>query len=510
MALGSRVTCKNGVRKVLDELESQLEVSDAAYAHAQWRRHFGLSDPDELSELASTRTSILADDQARATLRRWENRLDDPILARRVTMLLRRAQWDDVEFHPQVVRLRNRIDAVNARHRFRVNGFFLTRGERLALLRQDASCERRRQAWLSTRGASDLVEGDVRQLLRLRQRLVRSQGFESYPAWAMNAMGLDPLWIEALFAELRRSTEHDYRDWLSEAARVLKPLDGLRPWDLTFFAERAMALPEWAFPRHDAVAAAMATARVMGLGHTSKRVRVDMAALPHTALCYAIHPPRDVRIIVDSRDGFAHYATVFHEFGHALHWRSLRPESPVLRHEPAPFNESMACLWARFVYEPDWLLARGALVQDQVPQYRRASARRSIFRLRWHMAQATFERMAYESPDGDLNGLWCDVFGQFLGVPCDPAPGWAHSLFWSSHPVYVQNYVIGELVASQTLKELRYQFGSLDGKEVGAWLTTHYFEPGASVPWRDKVVNATGAALSADALLAELSAGGSI
>ena len=498
------------MRLTLDDLESRLQVSDAAYAHAQWRQHFGCTGANGLSKLVRTRTAILADAKTRTALRQWENRLDDPILSRRVTMLLRRARWDDVEYHPQVIQLRNRIDTVNTTYRLRVNGSFLTRSERLATLRRHSSRERRRQAWFSTRSVSDLIEGDVRQLLRLRQRLARAQGFDSYPAWAMNVMGLDSVWIKTLFSELRKSTEREYRDWLRETARILKPLDGLHPWDLTFAVERAMAFPELAFPRDGSVLAAQATAELIGLGDTGKRVRVDTVQLPYPALCYAIHPPDDVRILVDSRDGYAHYAAVFHEFGHALHWRHLRAESPVLRRESAPFNESMACLWARFVSEPDWLLARGAIRRDQVAGFRRASARRSSLRLRRLVAQATFERMAYDSPDGDLEGLWCDVFGEFLGVPCDQTPGWAHSLYWSSHPVYVQNYVIGEVVASHTLKALRRQFGGLQSKEVGAWLTAHYYEPGASVPWRAKVLKATGADLSSDALLTELSVGMSI
>jgi peptidyl-dipeptidase A len=120
------------------------------------------------------------------------------------------------------------------------------------------------------------------------------------------------------------------------------------------------------------------------------------------------------------------------------------------------------------------------------------------------MAQASFECRAYEAVDGDLNGLWCDVVDRFLGVPSDEMPGWAHNLFWSSHPIYIQNYVIGEVVASQTLNALRDQFGGVDNRDIGAWLTANYFEAGASVPWRQKVVHATGAALSTDALLAEL------
>jgi oligoendopeptidase F len=502
---------KSSVRAALDELETELAITDAATAHAQWRRHFGFSDATGLRTRTRRRALALADHETRSAVSRWQRELDDPILARRATMLLQRAQWDEIELHPQIIQLRNRIDSITASHRFRVNGCFLTRSERLTALREDSSRDKRRRAWLSARSLSDLIDGDVRRLMRLRQRLAQRQGFDSYPSWAMALMGLDPQSIEELFDGLWLSTEQAYRHWLNETARLLKPVDGLRPWDLTFAAESAATPYERVFRCDGAVSAALDAAETVGLRSKCEAVRVDTASLPHSALCFAIQRPNDIRILINAGDGHTHYATVFHEFGHALHWRSVRQRSHLMRQEPPPFNESMACLWARFVSELHWFQAGGAaLSADAVSQYRKASARRSLLRLRWLMAQASFERRAYEAVDGDLNELWCDVVDRFLGVPIDENPGRAHSLLWSSHPIYLQNYVIGEVVASQTLTALRDQFGGLDNRDVGAWLTANYFEPGSSVPWRHKVVHATGATLSTDALVGELTGMASI
>lgn len=502
---------KNGVRAALDELETELAITDAATAHAQWRQHFSFSDATGLRTRTRTRATALADHKTRSAISMWQSELDDPILARRATMLLRRAQWDEIELHPQIIQLRNRIDAIATGHRFRVNGCRLTRSERLTTLRKDCNRDQRRRAWLSARTLSDLIEGDVRRLMRLRQRLAQRQGFDSYPSWAMAVMGLDPQSIQELFDGLRVSTIPTFRDWLNETARLLKPVDGLRPWDLTFAAESAAARYERVFPCNGAVSAALDIAEKVGLRSKCETVRVDTASLQHGALCFAIQRPDDIRILVNAGDGHAHYATVFHEFGHALHWRSVRQRSHLMRQEPPPFNESMACLWARFVSESHWFQAGGAaLSADAVSQYRKASARRSLLRLRWLIAQASFECRAYEALDGDLNGLWCDAVDRYLGVPSDEHPGWAHNLFWLSHPIYLQNYVIGEVVASQTLTALRDQFGGLDNRDIGAWLTAHYFEAGSSVPWRHKVVHATGAALSNDALVAELTGAASI
>jgi hypothetical protein len=165
----------------------------------------------------------------------------------------------------------------------------------------------------------------------------------------------------------------------------------------------------------------------------------------------------------------------------------------------------MACLWQRFVSDPDWLMSQTRMTAQQVKEYRESWAKRLIYRLRLRIAQATFEYAAYRAPEADVVALYREIFAEHMGVPYDRIPGWAVDPFWTSHPIYWQNYVIGEAVASQTLSILRRQFGRLvDEPAVGAWLTQHYYGPGAALPWREKVRLATGALLSTTDLLADL------
>ena len=168
----------------------------------------------------------------------------------------------------------------------------------------------------------------------------------------------------------------------------------------------------------------------------------------------------------------------------------------------------MGCLWERFVSESDWLMGHSRITARQLAECREGWAKRFIYRLRLRIAQATFEYGAYQAPEGDLVALYRDVFSEHMHVPYDQIPGWAHDPFWTSHPVYWQNYVIGEAVASQTLVALRRQFGRLiDEPAVGGWLARHYYAPGAALPWREKVRVATGAPLGTTDLLADLGCG---
>lgn len=501
-----RVTAsRTDLRLVLDELESRLEDTDGAYADSQWRRHLGQASRDELARLEEARSVLLLDGQVRELLRQWEDRPLDPLLTRRVSLLLRRFRWAEIESQPQIYHLRNRIDQAVTSFRPQIGGKPVSRVERSEILRCHPDRSHRREAWLATGSLVDRIEADIRQLMRQRQDMARERGFDGFASWALDTIGLDRRWVEGFFSELRRGTDTPYRAWLAEVPRRLAVRDGLRPWDLVFAAEQGMSLPEAAFPRDLALPAARAVAAGFGLGEAAAGVRVDLAEIPYAALCYAVRPPDDVRILLSPKDGRVHYDVLFHEFGHALHWRCLRPTSPVLGWEPSPFNEAMACLWERFVSEPEWLIERDSIAPEQVARYRHGWAERTVFRLRLRLAQAIFEYQAYQALDDDLLALYRDVFSENLGVPYDEVPGWADNPFWTSHPVYLQNYIIGEAVASQTMAALRRRFGRLIGKpEVGAWLMEHYYAPGASVPWADKVARATGAPSCTSDLLADL------
>jgi hypothetical protein len=492
------------LRLALDELEQRLDHLDEAYADCQWRMHFGQTRGRELGRLEAARSALLLSDQRREIWRQCESWPLDPLLARRMRLLSRRFRWAEIESLPQVYQLRNRIDRAMISFHPQVAAASVSRVERSGILRRHPDRNRRREAWLATKPLASHIEADLRELLRQRQRLAQARGYADFATWALDMSGLSRPWVEDFFDELRRLTDTPYRAWLTEVAQRLAVPDGLRPWDLAFAAEQGVSLPESAFPENGALEAVQAVAKGLGLGEAAEGVWVGVADLPYAALCYGVRPPQDVRVLLNRRNGHAHYDVLFHEFGHALHWRSLRPMSPVMRWESPPFNEAMASLWERLILEPEWLW-EGNVTPDRVAEYRTGWAKRAVYRLRSRIAQATFEYQAYQDLDGDLTALYRDIYAEHLGVPYDETPGWAHNPFWTSHPVYVQNYVIGEAVASQILAALKRRFGRLIGKPpVGAWLAEHCYASGALLPWTDRILQATGAPLGSSDLAADL------
>ena len=120
----------------------------------------------------------------------------------------------------------------------------------------------------------------------------------------------------------------------------------------------------------------------------------------------------------------------------------------------------------------------------------------------------TFERRLYADPDGDLDTLWWELVEHFQLVHRPDgraAPDWAAKIHLAAAPVYYQNYLYGELFASQLAATLDARAGGIvDRREVGALLVREVFAPGASLRWDELVTRATGEPLTAAHLAREL------
>ncbi len=127
---------------------------------------------------------------------------------------------------------------------------------------------------------------------------------------------------------------------------------------------------------------------------------------------------------------------------------------------------------------------------------------------RWVLVVTNFERRLYADPDADLDTLWWDLVERYQQVRRpDEAPGseWAAKIHLAVVPVYYQNYLYGELVASQLDAAIHARAGGMvECEAAGQLMVDEFFAPGASLRWDDLVAQATGSPLSAEHLARQL------
>jgi peptidyl-dipeptidase A len=209
--------------------------------------------------------------------------------------------------------------------------------------------------------------------------------------------------------------------------------------------------------------------------------------------------------------------TTLHELGHAAYEVALDPELPWLLRDPAHtlVTEAIAMLHGRRGRDAAFL-ARYAGVPEAAAQdpANAATLRRGLLILAaWVPVMVRFECALYADPDQDLDRVWWDLVERHQGIsrPSDPRrDSWASKIHLAVAPVYYQNYLLGEILASQiqawTAREAGSASPAEDPARVGPLIAERLLRPGASVRWDRLVERATGAPLSGDAFCADLGA----
>src|SRR5260221_1579860 len=163
-------------------------------------------------------------------------------------------------------------------------------------------------------------------------------------------------------------------------------------------------------------------------------------------------------------------------------------------------TEAIAMLFGRLVRDAAWLAAVAGLPSGEADRLRAAAAESQrgamLVFARWVLVMTHFERGLYEQPEDDHDRRWWDLVERFQLVRRPDgrhAPDWAAKIHLAVAPVYYQNYLYGELLASQLHGAIQRDCDGLIGRpEAGRWLTERVFRPGSSIRWDRLVERATG------------------
>ena len=370
-----------------------------------------------------------------------------------------------------------------------------------------------------------MVADGIRELARLRNLSARELGARDYFALTLETSELDEVRLFATLDAVDDATRGSFAAWkqtddVHRAERFGCTPDALRPWhyDDPFFqsAPRTddLDLDTW-FADADLVDLTGAPTRGSGsMSTTSWRGAICCPVSGRASTRSASTSTAAATCVLCNNVAGSYWAeTMLHEFGHAAYDLGVDPAlPPILRTMHPLTTEGVAMLFGRLTLDPEWLSTIAGVPDAAVDAARSALAHHRRLSLlvfaRWVLVMTHFERGLYADPDDDHDRRWWDLVERFqlLTRPDDRrAPDWAAKLHVALAPVYYQNYLLGELVASQLQATLARRFGGIVGRpDAGEFLQRDIFAPGWSLRWDELIATATGAPLSVDAFAAEL------
>ncbi len=483
--------------------------------------------------------------------------LESQILRRRLEILYKTfagRQGDEATL-TRVEELEAEANAVYNNHRGKVEGEEKSENELRAVLRSSDDAALRQGAWEASKSVGGPVEGTVRELARLRNKLARDAGYPNHRVRALDLQEIDVEGLDRLMEDLEATTRTPFEELRGEIDEQLKRRFGaerVMPWHLSdpFFQSCKQDTAALPFPgsgghpggepgagNHGQVtdegtgattaldpdrffrgknleALTRETYDNMGLEVRDVLARSDLyerEGKSQHAFCMGVGRdyPYDVRVLANVQPDSYWADTMLHEFGHAVYDKYINPSLPYLLRSIAHINttEAIALMMGGLVDDPGWLSSVAGVSEEELAgESERISwiggADRLVF-TRWALVMYNFEKALYEDPDrDDLNSLWWDLVEEIQLVNRPPGrdePDWAAKIHVAVAPIYYHNYVLGHLTAAQLRRYLEDNIagGPFYKSEIaGRYLQEAIFGPGARDDWETTVLRATGEELN--------------
>ena len=396
------------------------------------------------------------------------------------------------------------------------------------ILKTETNSAKRQKAWEASKEVGKAVAADVIELVKLRNEAARQLGFKNYYEMSLTASEQSVDEIVAIFDELKTLTDEPFKKLKSEIDVTLARKYGIKPEQMMpwhyqdrFFQEA----PQIGTVDIDKYFKGKKIDELVGTFYVHIGLPVEnilknsdiygrKGKYQH-AFSTDIDRLGDVRTMQSVVDNKYWTSTMLHELGHGVYSLNVRRDLPFyLRSETHIFvTEAIAMMMERQSENADWLhVMVGVSGKDQeaIREEGRENLRmHALIFCRWTQVMMRFEKAMYENPDQDLNSLWWNLVKEYQMVTPPEgrhAPDWAAKIHLSQSPAYYHNYELGELTASQLQQYIAKNILKQENTkevcfanrpEVGTYLKTKVFAPGASLRWDALIQEATGEPLSA-------------
>jgi peptidyl-dipeptidase A len=555
------------VERFISRLEGRVAPVEKAVREAWWRlATTGTEEAQEkLVRAGMEYNRLFANGEEYEKIRGWyeeRSSLDDPLLRRQVEVLYRTfaGRQGDGDILDRIEGLEAQANAVYGNHRGVVGGSEVGENELREILRFSDDEARRREAWEASKTVGCEVEGIVRELACLRNRLAHVAGYPDHFHRALDLQEIDAGELDRIMTGLESATDAPFRELKEELDESLKERFGVEPvmpWHLSdpFFQGCKHEAAAFSGPasRRDARGASGAgdhgltsdveldastvaemdadrffsdkdlksltrkTYDTMGLEVRDVLAKSDLyerEGKNQHAFCLSVSRdyPYDVRVLANVRPDSYWMDTMLHEFGHAVYDKHINPRLPYFLRTIAHTctTETIALMMGSLADDPAWLSAIAGVPASELDEVRehllwRERADKLVF-IRWALVMFSFEREFYADPDrDDLNSLWWDLVERLQMVKRPPGreePDWAAKIHLAVAPVYYHNYVLGHLFAAQLRHHLETRVTGGEpffaSEVAGRYLQEAVFGPGARNGWEKTVLGATGERLQPD------------
>lgn len=353
----------------------------------------------------------------------------------------------------EMMKMRNSLSSVLNTHRCRIDGREVSSSEIAKVLSSEPDREIRKKFLLArTQVNRPLVDAGFLELITLRKEYASEYGSADYVEYQLERQELDPGMFDNWIDDVREVLPLMNRlsaEFSEETIGVSDPM----PWDYAFIS--ANIAPELNH-RVDMLGFFEPVHKLFNrFGFDVSDMNIIYDVFPRKnksewGYNFPIETGADSRILANVSDRFFEFGVLLHETGHGLHNFALDRDEAILNMGVSGIvSEGIAILFGRLLkhviffsqfFEKEMDKAERNFTR--VKTWNRANQLRSVARI---LFDQSLYRNSVESIDDVHHLVWKMNRDLLDKAPYADEPLWGFLIHYTTHPIYLHNYLLGDL-----------------------------------------------------------------
>ena len=234
--------------KFLNYYEAHLKTLSEMKSELSFEKLVEKKTIPEIADYQEKIASLILDPKFKELLDTWYDKIDDPVLERRLDLWNEHILRAKVRQNAKVRELTEELSDKMITHKYKVNGEDSDLGTIKDILRTSPDRELRKSAWYAKHEISESLEEPLKELMALRNELAQKEGYDSYVDMRLDLEGLGHKKVVDILTKLTEASQPIYDQILADGKEELG-IDEIKPWDIMYLLETVGKVDTSQFPK---------------------------------------------------------------------------------------------------------------------------------------------------------------------------------------------------------------------------------------------------------------------
>lgn len=397
------------------------------------------------------------------------------------------------ELNLQIEKLVNKLSKILNTFRFTLDDKTVTSVDLEQILsHSDNRAERKKAYFAYSQINQPMIDGGFIELLNLRKKYAKLAGFSDFIKYKLDEAELP----ETLFDNWKQEL-HDVLPKMTEVrtkyARKYLNDDIVYPWDESYIMSQIVPVWNKTVDLTQYYEVISEFFKLFGIDITEYNITYDIfprANKSEWGYNFPIETAKDTRILANVKNKFYEYNVLLHETGHAVHSYLIDPDEPIINLGLSDIVcEGIANLFQSFIRKE--VFYKKFFTEDvknqfeDLVEFEKVSALKSLNNI-------FFEHRLYLNEITSLDDIYKQYHENYQDLfneePFGKEVPWASRIHFTTHPIYLQNYLMGTVLCEALFKifERKYKVDvSSNLKQFGSFLIEEVIKPSGLYKFND-------------------------